>query len=206
MTNIMKLDYKKELKHLYHASAKDISILDVPSMNFLMIDGEGDPNTSKSFQSAVQTLFSLSYTLKFMIKKSQHAVDYGVMPLEGLWWTDDMTRFAERKDEWKWTVMIMQPEFINIDPVNEAMEQVKKKKDLDCSIVRFEAFSEGKSAQIMHIGPFSEEGPTIDKVHGFIKDNGYVLSGRHHEIYLSDIRRAAPEKWKTIIRQPFGQS
>jgi hypothetical protein len=203
MTNITKIDYKKEFKHLYQASSKDVSIIDVPSMNFLITDGEGDPNTSRSFQSAVQTLFSLSYTLKFMIKKSQHAVDYGVMPLEGLWWADDMTRFAERKDEWKWTVMIMQPEIVTTDLVNEAVEQLKKKKGLNCSEVRFDAFHEGKSAQIMHIGPFSEEGPTIERVHAFIKDQGHALSGRHHEIYLSDIRKAAPEKWKTIIRQPM---
>jgi hypothetical protein len=204
MTNITKIDFKKELKHLYHASARDLSIIDVPSMNFLMVDGQGDPNTSKSFEEAVGALFSLSYTLKFVIKKSEKAVDYGVMPLEGLFWADDMSVFSMgRKDEWKWTLMIMQPEFITRDLVDQAAEQIKKKKNADLSRIRFEAFSEGKSAQIMHIGPFSEEGPTIEKVHTFIKDQGYVLSGRHHEIYLSDIRRAAPEKWKTLVRQPF---
>lgn len=200
-----KRDYKKELKHLYNASAKKVEMVDVPEMNFLMTAGTGDPNTSQEFQRAVESLFSISYTLKFMIKKSDLAVDYGVLPLEGLWWTDDMSRFnIENKDTWKWTLMIMQPEHITPKLFNEAIEQVKKKKKLPplCS-VRFEGFSEGKAAQIMHIGPFSEEGPTIDKLHNFIKESGFELAGKHHEIYLSDIKKAAPERWKTIIRQPL---
>lgn len=199
-----KIDYKKELKHLYNASSKKIEIVDVPKMNFLMIDGKGDPNTSQEFQEAVNALFNFSYTLKFMIKKNALGIDYGVMPLEGLWWADDMSQFSvENKEDWKWTLMIMQPEHVTVTLVNKTVEQVKKKKDLAALLkVRFEAFSEGKAAQIMHIGPFSEEGPTIEKVHHFIKENGLKLSGKHHEIYLSDIRRAAPEKWKTIVRQP----
>jgi hypothetical protein len=200
-----KIDFKKELKHLYKPSAKKVEIVDVPQMNFLMIDGEGDPNTSQEFQDAVEVLYSLSYTLKFMIKKGDLKIDFGVMPLEGLWWTDDMSQFStENKDNWKWTLMIMQPEYVTAELFNEAAEQVKKKKNPPAlSKVRFEVFSEGKSAQIMHIGPFSEEGPTIKKVHNFIQENGCKLSGKHHEIYLSDIRKAAPEKWKTIIRQPM---
>ncbi len=200
-----KIDFKKELKPLYSPSSKKVEIVDVPEMNFFMIDGQGDPNTSKDFQDAVEALFSLSYTLKFMIKKGELAIDYGVMPLEGLWWTDDMSKFSiEHKEDWKWSVMIMQPEFVTRELVAEATEQVKKKKDLPAlSKIRFETFFEGKAAQIMHIGPFSEEGPTVEKLHAFIKDNGYALHGKHHEIYLSDIRRAAPERWKTIIRQPI---
>jgi len=170
-----------------------------------MIDGEGDPNTSQAFQDAVEALFSISYTLKFMIKKGKEGIDYGVMPLEGLWWADDMSQFnIKNKANWKWTLMIMQPEYVTEKLFHESMEQVKKKKDLESlSKVRFEAFSEGKSAQIMHIGPFSEEGPTIERLHNFIKESGFKLVGKHHEIYLSDIRKAAPEKWKTIIRQPI---
>jgi hypothetical protein len=201
----MKIDYKKELKHLYKASVKKAEIVDVPQMNFLMIDGEGDPNTSQEFQDAVEALYGISYTLKFMIKKGELGIDYGVMPLEGLWWVDDMSQFStECKDKWKWTLMIMQPEYVTTELFAEAFEQVKRKKNLIAlSKVRFEAFLEGRAVQIMHIGPFSEEGPTIEKIHNFIKENSFKLSGMHHEIYLSDIRRAAPEKWKTIIRQPF---
>jgi hypothetical protein len=174
-------------------------------MNFLMIDGEGDPNTSKSFGDAIETLFPLSYTLKFMTKKGPQAIDYGVMPLEGLWWADDMSAFSDgKKDDWKWTLMIMQPEFITQAMVEEAMKEVgRKKKPVSLHLARFETFREGKAAQIMHIGPFSEEGPTIEKVHQFIEENGARRSGKHHEIYLSDIRRAAPEKWKTVVRQPI---
>ncbi|WP_457593969.1 GyrI-like domain-containing protein [Hydrogenimonas sp.] len=200
-----KIDYKKELKHLYMPSAKKVEVVDVPTMNFLMIDGEGDPNRSESFQDAIEVLYPLSYTLKFMVKKGEIGIDYRVMPLEGLWWADDMSSFsAGNKDEWKWTLMIMQPDFITKAMVQEAMEEVKTKKDpVSLPMVRFESFSEGKAAQIMHIGPFSEEGPTIEKVHSFIEENGSRRRGRHHEIYLSDMRRTAPEKWKTIIRQPI---
>jgi hypothetical protein len=200
-----KIDYKKELRNIYHASVKNAELVDVPKMNFLMIDGEGDPNSSKTFQEATEALFGVSYALKFMIKKSTAAIDYGVMPLEGLWWADDMSQFSiEKKADWKWTLMIMQPEPVTRELVQEAIEQVKKKKDpAALAQLRFEAFAEGKSAQIMHIGPFSEEGPTIQKVHDHIAAAKGKRTGKHHEIYLSDIRKAAPEKWKTIIRQPM---
>jgi len=197
-----KIDYKKQLKHLYKPSARKVEIVDVPRMNFLMIDGEGDPNTSQEFQDAVEALFGVSYTLKFMIKKAELEIDYGVMPLEGLWWADDMTQFSiEKKGSWKWTLMIMQPEFVTINLFDEAVVQVDKKKNpIALPKIDFDSFSEGMAVQIMHLGPFSEEGPTIQKLHDFIRENGFKLSGRHHEIYLSDIRKAAPEKWKTIIR------
>ncbi|MBI5192420.1 MAG: GyrI-like domain-containing protein [Nitrospirae bacterium] len=199
-----KIDYKKDLKHLYNSSSKEVTIVDVPEMNFLMIDGEGDPNNSQAFHEAIEALFTASYTLKFMIKKDKEGIDYGVMPLEGLWWADDMLRFNENKDKWKWTIMIMQPEHVTAVLVDEAISQAVKKKGLPAlSKIRFETFSEGKSAQIMHIGPFSEEGPTIERIHAFIEEKGFRLSGKHHEIYLSDVRKAAPEKWKTIIRQPI---
>lgn len=200
-----KIDYKKEWKHLYRPSAKEVSVVDVPEMNFLMIDGAGDPNNSQDFQDAVEVLFSLSYTLKFMIKKGEQAVDYGVMPLEGLWWAEDMAQFdINDKSNWLWTLLIMQPEFVTPALAAEATAQVKKKKNLAAlPEVRFESYAEGQAAQILHIGPFSEEGPKIEKLHAFIAANGYELAGKHHEIYLSDIRRAAPEKWKTVIRQPF---
>ncbi len=199
-----KIDYKKELKHLYRPSVKKVETVIVPKMNFLMIDGEGEPG-SQTFQDAIAVLYPLSYTLKFMIKKGEIGVDYGVLPLEGLWWADDMSSFKKNiRDVWKWRLMIMQPEFVTKKMVREAIEQVKAKKDpASLPLVRFESFEEEKAAQIMHIGPFSEEGPTVDKVHFFIEESGSQRRGKHHEIYLSDIRRAAPEKWKTIIRQPM---
>jgi hypothetical protein len=200
-----KMDFKKLPNHLYSPSSNRVEIVDVPQMNFLMVDGAGDPNTSKSFSDAIGALYPLSYTLKFMVKKGETGIDYGVLPLEALWWADDMSAFSTgNKDAWKWTLMIMQPEFITLKMVNEAMEEViRKKKPASLPFVRFEAFKEGKAAQTMHIGPFSDEGPTIEKVHSFIENNGSSRMGKHHEIYLSDIRRAAPEKWKTIVRQPM---
>ncbi len=200
-----KVDCKKELKHLYSASAKDPAVVDVPNLNFLMIDGHGDPNTSKMFGDAVGALFAVSYTLKFMIKKSALQVNYGVMPLETLWWADDMRVFATGdKESWKWTAMILQPEWVAKESYSEAKEAVGKKKGEDVvSGLRFESFAEGKAAQILHVGPFSEEGPTIEKLHRFIEAGGGRVAGKHHEIYLSDIGRAAPEKWKTIVRQPM---
>jgi hypothetical protein len=202
---VKKIDYKKELKHLYQPSAKEVVVVDVPAMNFLMIDGAGDPNISSTFQEATEALFAVSYGLKFMIKKGAQQVDYGVMPLEGLWWADDMAQFSvEKKGDWKWTLMMMQPEYVTPDLFAEAVEQVKKKKNpAALPLIRFEAYTEGQAAQIMHIGPFSEEGPTVAKIHDFIVANGGKLAGKHHEIYLSDIRKAAPENWKTVIRQPF---
>lgn len=200
-----KIDYKKELKHLYKSSDKKVEVVEVPQMNFLLIDGEGDPNTSQSFQDAIDVLYPLSYTLKFIIKRGEIGIDYGVLPLEGLWWADDMSSFSvKNKENWKWTLMIMQPELVKKEMVVKAIEEVRKKKNpVALPLVRFESFAEGKAAQIMHIGPFSEEGPTVEKVYAYIGDSGSQRIGKHHEIYLSDIRRAAPEKWKTIIRQPM---
>ena len=203
-TMMDKIDLKKELKNLYSPSGKEVAVVDVPKMNFLMVDGQGDPNTSKSYMEAIQALFSVSYTLKFMIKKEK-GIDYAVMPLEGLWWVDDMSKFSmTNKDAWKWTAMIAQPEFVTKDMVARAIEQAGKKKALPAlSKMRFESVSEGLSAQIMHTGPYSAEAPTIEKIHAFIKDNGYKMAGKHHEIYLSDPSRTAPERLKTVIRQPI---
>jgi hypothetical protein len=200
-----KIDYKKQLKHLYKPSFKKVEIVEVPQMNFLMVDGEGDPNTSKSFSDAIEALYPLSYTLKFMVKNGETGVDYVVLPLEALWWAEDMSAFTTGdKDAWKWTLMIMQPEFITTKMIEKAKQEVeRKKKPASLHLVKFEPFKEGKAAQILHIGPFSEEGPAIEKVHLFIKNNRSRRVGKHHEIYLSDIRRAAPEKWKTIVRQPM---
>ncbi len=200
-----KIDYKKELKHLYKPSPKSVEVVDVPEMNFLMIDGQGDPNTSKEYSDAIEALYSVSYALKFMVKKGGLEIDYGVMPLEGLWWVDDMSQFSiDNKTDWIWTAMIMQPEYVTQDLVLDACEQVEKKKNpVALSQIRFEPFSEGSAAQTMHLGPFSEEGPTVERVHEFIRENKCSSIGKHHEIYLSDIRKVDPERWKTIIRQPI---
>jgi len=201
---VEKIDYKKELAALYRPSAKKVVTVDVPAFNFIMTDGQGDPG-SEVFAAAVEALFSVSYTLKFMIKKGPRQLDYGVLPLEALWSADDPTAFTEgRKDEWCWSAMIMQPEFIDEELYAQAIAQVTKKKSLAAlEKLRFESFTEGQAAQTLHLGPFSEEGPTVERVHQFIASEGRVLCGRHHEIYLSDIRKAAPAKWKTVIRQPY---
>ena len=191
-----KIDFKKELKHLYNPSAKEVSIVDVPAMNFLLVNGEGAP-TSPQYSEAIEHLFSVSYRLKFMVKKSI-GIDFSVMPLEGLWWVDAMTSFSsDRKDEWKWTAMIMQPKYVTADDFRLAGEQVNKKKNLPAlPKVRFENFMEGSAAQIMYVGPFSAEGPTIAKIHAYIQNSGHTLSGKHHEIYLNNPATTAPEKLK----------
>jgi len=198
------IDLKKKLKHLYQPSTKEVVTVEVPDMNFLMVDGKGDPNHSQEYAEAVEVLFQVSYTLKFMVKKGPLALDYGVMALEGLWWAEDMSAFSVGdKSSWLWTMMIMQPEFVTAELVKKAIQEVaKKKQPAAISKLRFEAFAEGKAAQIMHIGPFSEEGPTVEKVHAYIDARGQ-RRGKHHEIYLTDIRKADPAKWRTVIRQPF---
>lgn len=203
---MQKVDLKKELKNLYNPSVKEVNLVDVPTMNFVMIDGSGDPNKAQEYQDAIEALYSISYTIKFAVKK-EGEIDYGVMPLEGLWWTDNMSLFSTtNKDIWKWTAMIMQPEYVTHALFDMARQQVEKKKGIPAlSKARFQSFHEGQSAQIMYIGPFSDEGPTVERIHEFIKEHGYTFDGllqKHHEIYLSDFRKTAPDKLKTVIRQP----
>ncbi len=198
-----KVDLKKEFRHLYLPTAKDVVEVEVPALRFLMIDGEGDPNVSPAYAQAVEALFSVSYTAKFKVKKLS-AIDYAVMPLEGLWWADDLSAFvANDRSKWKWSMMLMQPEFVDEAVIRESIEDVWRKKGLHAvRRLRLEDFAEGTCAQTLHVGPFSEEGPTIQRVHDFIAARS-ALRGRHHEIYLSDIRRADPRRWKTVIRQPM---
>jgi hypothetical protein len=200
-----KIDYKKQFKHLYRPSAREIVEVDVPALNFLMIDGEGDPGTSQAYAEAVEALFSVSYTAKFMLKKrADNAIDYAVMPLEGLWWADDLSAFVTGdRSQWKWTMMIMQPPVIERAVIDTAIASVHDKKNLaGTQRLRFESFCEGRCAQILHIGPFADEGPVIERLHAFIEART-GLTGKHHEIYLSDIRCANPANWKTVIRQPM---
>jgi hypothetical protein len=199
-----KIDLKKELKQLYGASVKAPMEVNVPPLRYLMIDGKGDPNSSQSYTEAVEALFSVAYTAKFMVKKGPQALDYAVMPLEGLWWADDLSAFtANDRSEWQWTMMILQPDFVAVATLEAAILEVRRKKQLPgLARLRIETYAEGRCAQILHVGPFTDEGPTVERVHDFI-DARSKRRGKHHEIYLSDIRRAAPEKWKTIIRQPM---
>jgi len=199
-----KVDLKKEWKHLYRPSAKKAAVVDVPPLNYLMIDGRGNPNTAQSYQEAVATLYALAYALKFKMKRGEVGLDFTVMPLEGLWWADDMELFsAENKDAWSWTMMILQPEPVTQAMIDEVIpEVVRKKNPKAIEKVRFEILAEGTAVQMMHIGPYAEEAPTIAKLHQFAEANGYALRDKHHEIYLGDPRRTAPERLKTIIRQP----
>ena len=200
-----KIDLKKEWKELYRPSAKQVSMVDVPSFNYLMVDGHGDPNIAQEYQEAVEALYAVSYTLKFMLKRGEIGQDYVVMPLQGLWWVEDMADFSmERKGDWQWTMMILQPPPVMEAMVAEAVIQTAKKKNPPAlDKMYFASLHEGPAAQIMHIGAYADEAPNITKVHQAIIDNGSKLRGKHHEIYLSDPRRVAPEKLKTIIRQPF---
>jgi len=199
-----KIDLKRELKHLYEPIRQEFTIVDVPPMNFLMIDGGGDPNTSQDYKESIEALYAMSYTLKFMCK-SEMGKDYTVMALEGLWWADNMRVFLDiNRGNWKWTSMIMQPDFVTKEMVEKAIEEVRREKNPPAlSRMRYQRFDEGKSVQIMHIGSYSEEAPTIARMHAFINEKGYVENGKHHEIYLSDPRRTDPNKLRIILRQPI---
>lgn len=198
-----KLDIKKDYENLYKVSSKKIEFITVPKLKYLMVDGQGDPNNSIQFQNAITALYSVAYTHKFMFKKGTQQIDYGVMPLEGLWWADDMSNFSSTdKTNWKWTLMILQPDFVTEANFEEAKAMVAKKKDVSMiEDLRLEQMEEGMCAHILYIGPYSDETQTILNLHNFINKAGYKLAGKHREIYLNDMRRTAPEKLKTIIRQ-----
>lgn len=202
-----KVDYKKEYKTLYQPSPKQPVIVDVPEFQFLMIDGLGAPGESKTYQEALEALYGVSYKMKFHCKLEKD-FDFTVMPLEGLWWADDMNDFVEgNRDNWKWTLMIMQPSIVTEAVFQWALAEVAKKKELPAlPLLELKLFKEGKAAQMMHIGPYADEHPNIMKIHETIKESGGKLDSpfqKHHEIYLSDPRKTAPEKLKTVLRQPF---
>jgi len=200
-----KVDFKRELKHLYQPSVKTFSVVDVPPLQFLMVDGYGDPNTAQAYQDALEALYALAYKIKFTSKQVLDK-DYTVPPLEGLWWAEDMAAFTTRRDksQWYWTMMIMQPAWITPAMFEEAQAAVAKQKGLPAlAKVRLETYHEGLSVQIMHFGSYDDEGPTLARLHHeFMPANSYVPNGKHHEIYLGDPRRVAPEKLKTVLRQP----
>lgn len=207
------LDLRKQYKYLYQPSAKKIEAVQVPDLQFAMIDGAIEkgqaPGTSPRFQEATQALYGLAYTLKFMLKKRKtNAVDYPVMALEGLWWVEDGKFDITVKDNWLYTLMIMQPDIITMDLFEQAREQVRRKKGDSKSLskARLAHFEEGLCVQVMHIGPYAAEPATIERMQEFMKENGLKDNvgpcGKHHEIYLSDPRKAAPDKMKTVLRHP----
>ena len=204
-----KLDLRKQLKHLYNPSAKRVEVVDVPRFQFTMIDGEIEaghgPSTSPAFKEAMEALYGVAYTLKFMSKlRKANPIDYTVMALEGLWWVEGSNFDITRPEGWRYTVMIMQPDHISSDMYQEALAQLcKKRGDQPAfSRLRLESFAEGSCIQIMHIGPYSQEMATIAIMDAFAQEGGYQLHGKHHEIYLGDPMRASPEKLKTILRHP----
>ncbi|HEX8347777.1 MAG TPA: GyrI-like domain-containing protein [Actinoplanes sp.] len=198
-----KVDFRRQMKELYAPSGKDFSVVDVPGMPFLMVDGNGDPNTAQAYADAVEALYSVSYAVKFASKHAGR--DYVVPPLEGLWSADDPSAFGRRaKDEWCWTMMIMQPAWITADMVEHAITATATKKNPPAlPLVRFEEYEEGTAVQILHVGSYDDEAPTLRRLHQeYMPAHGYTFNGRHHEIYLSDPRRTEPAKLRTVLRQP----
>jgi hypothetical protein len=212
--NVMKtLDLKKDLKYLYQPSAKKPEILKVPDLQFAMIDGAIEkgkaPGTSPGFQEATQALYSISYTLKFMLKKRKaNAIDYPVMALEGLWWVEDGMFDITVKDNWFYTLMILQPDVITQDIFATGLVEIKKKKGDSPALsrLRLANFEEGMCVQVIHIGSYATEPATIEVMRAFAAENGYRdrvgPNGKHHEIYLGDPRKADPAKLKTVLRHP----
>jgi hypothetical protein len=200
---VITVDLRRELAAVYSAGPAP-AFVDVPELSFLMIDGHGDPNSAPAYAAAVQALYSLAYPIRFALTRRPDAVDARVSPLEGQWWTPDMTTFStDAKSEWNWTLLIAVPEQVTDAVVEDARDAaVRKHPDAPVARVRLARFAEGRCAQVLHVGPYSAEGPTVAALHAFIAANGCALTGRHHEIYLGDPRRAAPEKLRTILRQP----
>jgi hypothetical protein len=197
-----KIDFRKSMKALYNPAVADFALVDVPEMRFLKVDGHGDPNSAPDYAAGLNWLYSVSYALKFESKAAGQ--DYTVPPLEALWWADDMADFANgRKDRWRWTQMIMVPDFVTRESYDRALAGARKKLGTAPPSLRLESFHEGLSVQILHIGPYDAEAPTITRLHEtYLPTHGLTENGQHHEIYLSDPRRTAADKLKTIIRQP----
>jgi hypothetical protein len=204
-TGMDKVDFKKSLKTLYGPTrSKGIHLVEVPPLRYLMVDGKGDPNTSEAYPAAIAALYAVAYTLK-AASKSQLDSNYTVPPLEGLWWAKDMKAFAcNDRQRWLWTMMLMVPDWIGPRMIDAAIAKAgQKKAALDLSNLRVEALEEGRAVQVLHIGSYADEAPVIADMHDrFMVESGLVPVGKHHEIYLSDPRKSAPDKLKTILRQP----
>jgi hypothetical protein len=204
---VTQFDIVKEHKALYTPSAKHPAIVEVPGFAFLMVDGRGDPETAEPYHQALEALYSVAYTLKFTLKKRDPERDFKVAPLEGQWWADteapSMADLQSDRDSWNWTMMIAVPDAVTAGEVDEAREAAARKKDLPAAPrLRHERLEEGLAAQIMHLGPYADEAPTIERLHAWVAGQGYELRGRHHEIYLGDPRRTEPERLKTVLRHP----
>lgn len=197
MAETTKTDLKKQIA-TYRARRGSFSLVTVPVLQFLMVDGHGDPSTSPAYADALAALYPPAYALKFLSKR-ELGRDYVVMPLEGLWWSDDMSTFTSARDKsrWSWTLMTMVPDWLT----GEHLAAVATPGG--AAAVRLEAYDEGLSVQTLHVGPYDDEGPVLDTMHhGFIPDNALRMTGKHHEIYLSDARRVPPDRLRTILRQP----
>ncbi|WP_433466261.1 GyrI-like domain-containing protein [Spirillospora sp. CA-128828] len=197
-------DVKRERKQCYAPRNTDWALVDVPAQQFIAIDGHGDPNTSADYSRAVEALYAVAYTIKFTSKNALGR-DFVVAPLEGLWWSDDPEVFVTRaKDAWHWRMLISQPDWITEDLIDEAKQGALAKKGLPAiAEIRRESLHEGTSAQLLHVGPYDDEGPVLAKLHHeYLAANNLRMSGHHHEIYLGDHRRTEPAKLKTVLRQP----
>jgi hypothetical protein len=203
----VKVDFKKTLDS-YRARGGELRILDVPAMQYLMVDGKGDPNTSQEYADALAALYPVAYRLKFTSKRELDR-DYVVPPLEALWWATDMTVFTTGdKSRWLWTAMIMTPDWATAEMLDDALAAVAAKDRPEAlDKVRLERLEEGRCVQTLHIGPYDEEGPVLAEMHNrFIPDSGLRMTGKHHEIYLNDARRVEPAKLRTILRQPVEEA
>ncbi|MPV37729.1 GyrI-like domain-containing protein [Georgenia subflava] len=199
----MKIDLRKQIE-TYRAPRGRFEVVTVPAAQFLMVDGRGDPDASAAYGDALGAIYPVAYKLKFF-SKVELGQDYAVMPLEALWWADDMDSFttARDKSQWQWTLMTMVPSWITRGHVEAAREAAARRGAAPVDVVRLERLDEGLSVQTLHVGPYDDEAPVLDEMHKrFIPDRGLRMTGRHHEIYLNDPRRTAPDRLRTILRQP----
>jgi len=205
MATLTTIDYAREWRELYTAGSEP-ALVEVPPLRFLMVDGEGDPRAAPAFADAIAALYAIAYPAKFALRRLI-GVDHRVPPLEALWWSPDAAPFAAAKrSEWRWTAMVMQPESLTEEIVERARAKAAAKKLVALARVRLDALDEGHAAQVLHIGPYSAEGPTIERLHAFIEAQGLRPRGAHHEIYLGDPRRCAPARLRTIVRQPVADA
>ena len=203
MSTVEKLDLKRVLKEFYSPPAKKMMLVDVPEFTFLTQTGMGDPNSATAFGNAVSALYTLAYTLKFMLKAEGKTQDFTVMPLEAIWWVDGGTLSPETRSEWQWRAQILQPDFVTEELLEEARKSARAKKpEVAVDSVQLLREAEGICAQALHIGSYAEEKSTIEQMVAFAAQQGYVPAGRHHEIYMSDPARTAPAKLRTVLRQP----
>ncbi|MGD2101619.1 MAG: GyrI-like domain-containing protein [Acidimicrobiia bacterium] len=205
-----KIDLKKRYRSLYHPSAKNVEVVDVPELQFLMVNGEIEaglgPEQSETFQEDMGAIYGAAYGLKFMSKlRPEDPIDFTVMALEGLWTTKSgRFEFGNTDDPWVYTLLMMQPDHITAEMFRQVVEEAgERRPNPSLEKLRLERWREGPSIQVMHIGPYSEEPATIRRMDDFAEEHGYRLHGRHHEIYLGDPRRAKPENLKTILRHPI---